>query len=96
MSRKSKTRRKVAPYKIWFFDGTFYLIGNCGLREDVRIFAMDRINSLEPIDEPFEVPDDFNVDEFMKSSFGVFHGELVRDCPAGRCAKRRDPAGHRR
>lgn len=78
MSRKTKTRRKVAPYKIWFFDSTFYLIGNCGLREDVRIFAMDRINSLEPIDEHFEMPDDFNVDEFMKSSFGVFHGEPVR------------------
>jgi predicted DNA-binding transcriptional regulator YafY len=78
MSRKTKTRRKVAPYKIWFFDGTFYLIGNCGLREDVRIFAMDRIHDLEPTDEPFEVPDDFNVDEFMKSSFGVFHGEPVR------------------
>ena len=78
MSRKTKTRRKVAPYKIWFFDGTFYLIGNCGLREDVRIFAMDRIHNLEPTDEHFEVPDDFNVDEFMKSSFGVFHGEPVR------------------
>ena len=78
MSRKTKTRRKVAPYKIWFFDGTFYLIGNCGLREDVRIFAMDRIKSIEQTDESFEMPDDFNVDEFMKSSFGVFHGEPVR------------------
>jgi len=78
MSRKTKTRRRVAPYKIWFFDGTFYLIGNCGLREDVRIFAMDRISNLEPTDERFEMPDDFNVDEFMKSSFGVFHGEPVR------------------
>lgn len=78
MSRKTKTRRKVAPYKIWFFDGTFYLIGNCGLRQDVRIFAMDRISSLESTDERFEVPADFNVDEFMKSSFGVFHGEPVR------------------
>ena len=78
MSRKTKTRRKVAPYKIWFFDGTFYLIGNCGLREDVRIFALDRINNLELTDERFEMPDDFNIDQFMKSSFGVFHGEPVR------------------
>ncbi len=45
MSRKKETRRKVAPYKVWFFDGTFYLIGNCGLRHDVRIFALDRIKS---------------------------------------------------
>ncbi|MEJ2285095.1 MAG: WYL domain-containing protein [Desulfobacterales bacterium] len=78
MSRKSQTRRKIAPYKIWFFDGTFYLIANCGLREDIRIFALDRIKELEITDEPFETPEDFNIDEFMRSSFGVFHGEPVR------------------
>jgi predicted DNA-binding transcriptional regulator YafY len=78
MSRKKKTRRKVAPYKIWFFDGTFYLIGHCGLRQDIRIFAMDRILNFEPTDETFEMPENFNIDDFMKSSFGVFQGEPVR------------------
>ncbi|UCE55750.1 MAG: transcriptional regulator [Desulfobacterales bacterium] len=78
MSRKKETRRKVAPYKIWFFDGTFYLIGNCGLRGDIRIFALDRIKRLVPTDENFELPEDFNLDEFMQSSFGVFHGEPVK------------------
>jgi len=75
MSRKEKTRRKVAPYKIWFFDGTFYLVGNCGLREDIRIFALDRIKSLELTGETFEMPQGFKVEEFMQSSFGVFHGQ---------------------
>jgi predicted DNA-binding transcriptional regulator YafY len=78
MSRKKKSRRKVAPYKIWFFDGTFYLVGNCGLREDIRIFALDRIQSLETTDETFVMPEDFNLDEFMRASFGVFHGDPVR------------------
>ncbi len=75
MSRKEKTRRKVAPYKIWFFDGSFYLVGNCGLREDIRIFALDRIKSLRSTDESFEMPQDFKVEDFMQTSFGVFHGE---------------------
>lgn len=75
MSRKEKTRRKVAPYKIWFFDGAFYLIGNCGLREDIRIFALDRIKSLTLTDETFEMPEDFRAEDFMQTSFGVFHGE---------------------
>ena len=78
MSRKKKARRKVAPYKIWFFDGAFYLIGYCGLRQDIRIFAMDRIQNLEPTGETFEMPADFNIDDFMKSSFGVFQGQPVR------------------
>jgi predicted DNA-binding transcriptional regulator YafY len=75
MSRKEKTRRKVAPYKIWFFDGAFYLVANCGLREDVRIFALDRIRALKRTDESFDMPEDFKVEDFMQSSFGVFHGE---------------------
>jgi predicted DNA-binding transcriptional regulator YafY len=75
MSRKEKTQRKVAPYKIWFFDGAFYLIGNCGLREDVRIFALDRIKSLKLTEESFEMPQDFKVEDFMQTSFGVFHGK---------------------
>ena len=78
MSRRKETQRKVAPYKIWFFDATFYLIGNCGLRDDVRIFALDRIKSIRTTNETFDLPADFNVDEFMKSSFGVFHGEPVK------------------
>ncbi|MGD9372134.1 MAG: transcriptional regulator [Desulfobacterales bacterium] len=77
MSRKKESRRRVAPFKIWFFDGRFYLIGDCGLRQDVRIFALDRISKIDQTDETFEMPADFNVDDFMKSSFGVFHGESV-------------------
>ena len=78
MSRKEKTRRKIAPYKIWFFDGAFYLIGNCGLREDIRIFALDRIKSLKLTDEMFEMPKDFKVEDFMQTSFGVFQGKPQR------------------
>ena len=75
MSRKKRTRRKVAPYKIWLFDGAFYLVGNCGLRKDIRIFALDRIKSLRLTDEPFEIPVDFKAEDFMQISFGVFHGK---------------------
>ena len=39
---------------------------------------MDRIKNLELTDDSFEMPADFNIDEFMRSSFGVFHGEPVK------------------
>jgi len=29
VSRKEATRRKVDPCRVWFFNGTFYLIGLC-------------------------------------------------------------------
>ena len=75
MSRKKETRRKVAPYKLWFFDGTFYMIGHCKWIKEIRIFAVDRIKMLALTDEIFEVPDDFDIDEFMGSSLGAFHGK---------------------
>ena len=75
MSRKKETRRKVAPYKLWFFDGTFYMIGHCKWIKEIRIFAVDRIKMLSLTDEIFEVPDDFEIDEFMGNSFGAFLGK---------------------
>jgi predicted DNA-binding transcriptional regulator YafY len=77
MSRKTESRRRVAPYKLWFVDGSFYVIGNCGLRRDIRIFALDRIKHLELTDESFEIPEDFSLEDFMKASFGVFRGKPV-------------------
>ena len=74
MSRKKVSQRKVAPYKLWFYDGTFYMIGHCRSKKDVRIFAVDRIKIINLTTERFEVPADFNADEFMKASFGVFQG----------------------
>ncbi len=78
MSRKKESRRMVAPYNLWFFDGTLYLIGFCNLRKEIRMFALDRVKDLSRTDESFDMPDDFNVQEFMKSSFGVFQGETTK------------------
>ena len=36
------------------------------------------IQSLETTDETYELPEDFNLDEYMQASFGIFHGEPVR------------------
>jgi len=78
MSRKKKSKRKVDPYRIWFFNGTFYLIGKCHLRGEVRIFALDRIKILHLTKDSFVIPEDFNLDDFMRPSFGVFQGEPIK------------------
>ncbi|MBU1170809.1 MAG: transcriptional regulator [Proteobacteria bacterium] len=78
MSRNKTSTRTVAPYTIWFFDDSFYMIAYCTLRNAVRIFALDRISDLEVSDQVFEKPDDFNAEDFMKSSFGVFKGSILR------------------
>jgi predicted DNA-binding transcriptional regulator YafY len=76
LQRKEKTLRKVDPYKVWFYDGTIYLIGLCHLREEVRMFVLDRIKAVTMTDERFTMPKDFHLDDFMRHSFRVIHDEL--------------------
>jgi len=78
MSRKKTSQRFVAPYKLWFFDGTFYMLGFCHLRKDVRLFAVDRIRKMVLTDKSFETPQDFDIENLLRDSFGAFLGEPVQ------------------
>ncbi len=79
MSRGGEeNRRKVDPYKVMFFDSTFYLIGNCHLRNEVRMFVLDRIKMLRVTDETYEVPSDFDLETYMQSPFKVIHDKPVK------------------
>ena len=33
----------IRPYKIWFYDGTIYLIGHCRLRKEIRTLYQFRV-----------------------------------------------------
>ncbi len=65
LHRKEKTLRKVDPYKVWFYDGTIYLIGLCHLREEVRMFVLDRIKMLKVADKVLHHPQGFQPRHFI-------------------------------
>ena len=69
------TVRKVDPYKIWYYDNTFFLIGRCHTHNEVRMFVVDRVKQLGVLKETFTVPADFSIEDYMKDSFGVIHGK---------------------
>ncbi|MEN8245919.1 MAG: YafY family protein [Thermodesulfobacteriota bacterium] len=68
--------RKVEPYKIWFYEGTIYIIGYCHLRNQIRTFVLDRVHMLNMLDEPFEIPDKFDFQQYIRHGFKVMHDEL--------------------
>lgn len=86
MSRKEQSQRRVNPYCIWYFKDAFYVIGYCHVRNDLRVFALDRIKELHLTDETFSMPESFDPEELMGSSFGIFKGAptkvLIRFDPA--------------
>lgn len=77
MHSDKTTVRKVDPYKIWYFDNTFFLIGKCHLRDEVRTFVVDRIKELRTTRESFSIPSDFSFQDYTKDSFGVIHDKKV-------------------
>lgn len=76
-SRDEETRRRLDPYRIWYYDGALYLVGFCHLRGQVRTFALDRIRMLNVTDQTFEPPKDFSMEAFTADSFGIIQDELV-------------------
>lgn len=52
-SQKKRTTRNVEPFAIYSINGNFLLIAFCRLRGDFRVFRIDYIESLVPLDETF-------------------------------------------
>jgi predicted DNA-binding transcriptional regulator YafY len=71
------TVRKIDPYKIWYYENTFFLIGRCHRHNEVRMFVVERIKSLKVLKEGFSVPPDFSIENYVRESFGVMHGDTV-------------------
>ena len=74
------THRKVEPYGIVGWQGRWYLVGYCCLRQDYRTFRLDRIQRLEALAEPFERAEDFDCQAYILERYsgaaGGFHIEV--------------------
>jgi len=79
VSRNELTIRKVDPYHLRYFQGAWYLIAYCHFRQEVRIFALDRIRQLETLEEIFQVKTDFSLEEYLGNSLGIERGEKVEE-----------------
>jgi proteasome accessory factor C len=56
--RDERTRRTVDPHRVYADQGQWYLAAYCHLVEGDRLFRVDRISALEPLEETFEGPPD--------------------------------------
>ena len=76
-SRGRSTRREVDPYRLWYASGGLYLIGYCHLRNEPRMFAVERIKSVTPTDLPYQIPLHFDFDAFVEDSLTVMRGPRI-------------------
>ena len=73
--RVKPTEREVDPYKLWYVNNGLYLVGHDQRENDLRTFAVERIQSALVTNRRFEIPPEFNFEEFRKTAFNVIWGE---------------------
>jgi len=66
--------RRVRPYHLACIDNHWYLFAFDTVRGAMRTFALTRLSEPRLMDEQFEVPKDFDPDEYLKGSLSVFKG----------------------
>jgi len=76
-SRDSEDLREVDPYHLTLFNSGFYLVGHCHLRDAVRIFAVERMRTVELTRVRFEVPASFDAGKYLAGAWGILRGDLV-------------------
>ncbi len=63
----------IEPYCVKLFDNRWYLLGRTNHNE-IKIYALDRIEAVEGTDENFKLPKDFSADDFFSTKYGVVIG----------------------
>ncbi|MDR3585025.1 MAG: WYL domain-containing protein [Desulfosporosinus sp.] len=69
--------RRVNPCHMLFREGFWYLIGYCHLREEIRIFRIDRIRSLVITNLKFQSDREFSIEDFFKNSWNLGKGDPI-------------------
>lgn len=64
--------RKVQPYHVACVENRWYLIAHDLARKAMRTFALTRMRRLELLQDTFERPSDFKIDDYLKGSLGIF------------------------
>jgi predicted DNA-binding transcriptional regulator YafY len=65
---EDQTERAIDPYGVVHHRGRWYIVGWCHLREDVRVFRLDRVLALEPLEDGFARPLDFDAAAYVTES----------------------------
>lgn len=62
---------RVHPYTLLFQKGGIYLLGFAQERQALRTFAVERICTVEPEKERFEIPEGFHAGQALQEAFGI-------------------------
>lgn len=71
--------RIIAPYALEPTASGVYVIGFDEWAGDIRTFRLSRLESAQLLDEPYTIPDDFDAETHLSSSWGIMTGNQVSE-----------------
>lgn len=69
-----ETERMIDPYAVFPYDRSWHVVGYCHLRDDVRVFKVDRIRSASQTGMSFARQPDFDLEAFLNTGWGLMRG----------------------
>ena len=72
LQKTTYMERKLDPYHIICQRGNWYVIGQCHLKNEVRIFNFSRMENVQITKEHFKVPATFNAKDYVDKTMGVW------------------------
>ena len=70
-AKREPTVYLVDPYTLLFFNNGLYIGGYAHNRDDLRLFAIERIQSLRVRAECFDVPEEYSAEQLTGTAFGL-------------------------
>jgi predicted DNA-binding transcriptional regulator YafY len=63
------------PYRLVYYRGGLYLYARAAEYDEVRTFAVERIEKIEVSEQGFELPPDFDASAYARGAFGIAGGK---------------------
>ena len=68
----------LAPYRLWFAERAWYVVGHSSEHNEVRVFKLIRFDGVELTDKPFVPPADFKLEDVFGAAWRMIPEGKVR------------------
>ena len=73
--RDESSTFELEPYCVKLFKQRWYLVGRSPYYNQIRVYALDRIQDLETLEKKFKMPKKFNPKAFFEDYYGIIANE---------------------
>ncbi len=74
LTSNKRRERRIEPYKVFNLRGTWYLAAFDHPRQEVRDFALHRVEAATPLDETYAIDPKWTFTAYARDSFGIEKG----------------------